>query len=343
MRQLTFVRHGKLEWRDVAPPRLQGPLAALVRPIVVATCDLDAAMLAAPSPLFRGPFPIGHEFVAEVAEVGEAVRRVRPGDRVVVPFQISCGACDRCRRGLTGSCETVPHRSMYGLGRLGGNHGGALADLVRVPFADHMLVPVPEGVAPLAIASASDNLPDAWRTVGPALRECPGGSVLVVGGSAASIGLYAAGMAVALGAGKVDYLDTDAGRLGLAERLGANPLDGAPPRRLGPYAVTVDASGDPAGLACALRSLEPEGVCTSAAIYFGRDVPLPLWEMYDGCVTFRTGRAHVRRDIPDVLALVGDGTFRPELVTGAVVGWEDAPEALQEPGVKTVVVRDGGP
>jgi len=278
--------------------------------------------------------------VAEVMAVGEAVRRVRPGDRVVVPFQISCGACNRCRRGLTGSCETVPHRSMYGLGRLGGSHGGALSDLVRIPFADHMLVPVPEGVASESVASASDNLPDAWRTVGPALRERPGASVLVVGGSAASIGLYAAGMAVALGAAKVDYLDSDAGRLRLAERLGANPLDGPPPRRLGPYAVTVDASGDPAGLACALRSLEPEGICTGSAIYFGQDVPLPLWEMYDGCVTFRTGRAHVRRDIPGVLALVQDGTFRPELVTGAVVGWEDAPEALLEPGVKTVIVRD---
>ena len=340
MRQLTFVRHGKLEWREVPAPRIEGPGEALVRPIVVATCDLDAVMLAAPSPLFRGPFPIGHEFIAEVAEVGEAVRSVRPGDRVVVPFQLSCGACGRCRRGLTGSCETVPHRSMYGLGHLGGSHGGALSDLVRVPFAEHMLVAVPDGVAPVTVASASDNLPDAWRTVGPALRERPGATVLVVGGSAASIGLYAAGMAVALGAGAVDYLDTDLGRLRLAERLGANPVDGPPPRRLGPYAVTVDASGDPAGLACALRSLEPEGVCTGSAIYFGQGVPLPLWEMYDGCVTFRTGRAHVRRDIPEVLALIGAGRFRPEVVTGAVVGWEDAPEALLEPGVKTVVVRD---
>lgn len=344
MRQLVYRKPGDIAWEEAAAPRIEGPEQAIVRPLVVALCDLDVVLLRASPPLFRGPFPLGHECVAEVVAVGEAVRSFAVGDVVVVPFQINCGACARCRTGLTGSCATVPHRSSYGLGRTGGEHwGGVIADQVRVPFADAMLVRVPDGVSPRAVASASDNLPDAWRTVGPPLRERPGGTVLVVGGAAASIGLYAAGMAVALGAERVDYLDTDAGRLAVAERLGANPHEGKPPRRLGPYTLTVDASNDPAGLACALRSVEPEGVCTSASIFLTRHTPLPLWEMYDNGVTFRIGRANARRDIPDVLALVQAGRFRPEIVTSATVPWDDAPVALADPGLKTVLVRDATP
>jgi threonine dehydrogenase-like Zn-dependent dehydrogenase len=77
----------------------------------------------------------------------------------------------------------------------GGDWGGALADLVRVPFADAMLVELPEGVSPTAVASASDNLPDAWRAVAPFLAESPGADVLVVGGWGRSIALYAVAIA----------------------------------------------------------------------------------------------------------------------------------------------------
>src|SRR5262245_45097540 len=167
MQQLMFVEPERLERQDVPTPRLDSAAAALVRPLAVTTCDLDHLIVHGRVPL-PGPFPLGHEFVAEVTDVGDGVAAVRPGDRVVVPFQISCGECGRCRKGLTSSCETVPVRSAYGLGPIGGlDWGGALTDVVRVPFADAMLQPLPATVAPSAIASASDNLRDAWRTVAP--------------------------------------------------------------------------------------------------------------------------------------------------------------------------------
>lgn len=78
--------------------------------------------------------------------------------------------------------------------------GGALSDIVRVPYGDAMLMGIPNGIDPISIASMSDNLPDAWRTVAPALAVNPGASVLVLGGAAKSVGLYATAMAVALGA-----------------------------------------------------------------------------------------------------------------------------------------------
>ncbi len=92
MRQLTFVEPGKVEWRDVPDLTLEGDADALVRPLAVATCDLDTALLAGRVPA-QGPFGLGHECVAEVTEVGDSVSSVAPGDLVSVPFQISCGEC----------------------------------------------------------------------------------------------------------------------------------------------------------------------------------------------------------------------------------------------------------
>lgn len=340
MQQLSFVEPGRVEWIDAPAPVVDGPEAALVRPLAVTTCDLDHAILSGRVPL-PGPFPLGHEFVAEVVDVGESVRAVGPGNRVVVPFQISCGRCGRCRKGLTGSCEAAPVRSAYGLGPIGGvGWGGALADLVRVPFADAMLQTLPPGVAPTAVACASDNLCDAWRTVAPFLAEEPGADVLVVGGAAASISLYAVAIAKALGAGRVVYVDTDAGRAAVAERLGAETVVGPLPRRAGEFAITVDGSGDADGLACALRSVTPYGVCTSAAIYY-TDTALPLLEMYGRGVRFVTGRVNARAHLPHVLDLVASGRLDPTPVTTARVPWDRAIDGLLHGGAKPVIVRDG--
>ncbi|HME72076.1 MAG TPA: L-threonine 3-dehydrogenase [Myxococcota bacterium] len=188
-----------------------------------------------------------------------------------------------------------------------------------------------------ALASASDNLPDAFRTVGPHLRENPGADVLVVGGIG-RIPLYAAGLARALGAGRVDYLDVDPGRLRIAEALGARAIESPPPKRADTYAITVDGSRDPAGLACALRSLEPNGVCTSLGIYFA-ETPLPLLDMYTRGVRFFTGRVNARAEIPHVLERVASRRFHPELVTSEVVPWHEAAEALARPTLKPVFVR----
>ena len=162
MQQLTFIQPNHLlEWQEVPEPNLEGPGEALVRPIAVASCDLDAAVVHGHTPWQAGPFAFGHEFVAEVVEIGSNVQNVKVGQLVVVPFQISCGVCQRCQRGLTGSCSTVKAGAMYGLAPLGGEWGGALSDLVRVPFAHAMLMPVPDGIAPATLASASDNMSDA--------------------------------------------------------------------------------------------------------------------------------------------------------------------------------------
>ncbi|HWW89627.1 MAG TPA: alcohol dehydrogenase catalytic domain-containing protein [Solirubrobacteraceae bacterium] len=338
MQQLIYTGPNALEWREDRAPRLSSDLAALVRPVAVATCDLDALIIAGNSP-FSGPFALGHECVAEVLDAGDAVSSLAPGELVSVPFQISCGTCAACRRGRTGNCREVAFMSTYGFGPAVAEWGGFLSDLVCVPYADHMLVPVPESLDAASVASASDNISDAWRTVAPALLEEPGAPVLVVGGaSSGSIGLYAVALAVALAAESVSYVDRDEGRRRIASELGAEAL-GEMPKRLGPFPITVDASADPEGLALALRSTAPDGTCTSAAIYFGEQPSMPLLEMYTKGITFRTGRAHVREAIPQVLELAATGRLHPERITTRVVQWSDALDALLEGGWTKLVIE----
>src|SRR5262249_14498686 len=181
---------------------------ALVHPLAVARCDLDQPMAALG--FFPGPFPVGHETVAEVIAIGDEVNTYRVGDRVLVPFQVSCGVCVACRDGRFGACHTYRARAggAFGFGEAGGGHGGAVADVLAVPAADHMLLPAPDGRAS-ALCTLPDNACDAYRAVGPQLAERPGGEVLIVGGAAASIGLYALAFARALASSCVRYVASD--------------------------------------------------------------------------------------------------------------------------------------
>jgi threonine dehydrogenase-like Zn-dependent dehydrogenase len=338
VQQLFFVEPGKVEWREVPDPSVP-EMGALVRPTAVAMCDLDSMLIYGGAPI-PGPFEFGHEFVGEVVEVGEEdgeqVSEFKAGDRVIVSFQICCGKCDRCQRGLTGSCREVREGAMYGLGPIGGDWGGAFADLVKVPY-EFMLLRLPDSIADAVIASGNDNLPDAYRTVVPQLEEFPGGEVLILGGGGRSIALYAVMMAIASGASKVDYVDDNTERLGIAEQLGANSIEGPPPSRMGRYQVTVDATGNPDGLATALRSTDSGGVCTSIGIYF-QDPTIPFLNMYTRGITFKTGRPHSRATMPEIIRLIDEKKVDPSAIQ-TVAGWDELPEALEKPPLKLIVTR----
>lgn len=343
MKRLELVGPTETRWTETDPPEITQPGQAIVRPIAVATCDLDIGVLAGRFPAPGAPYPFGHESVGEVTDIGSEVSSVIVGDTVVVPFQISCGACGPCQAGRTGNCGTHPPMSTYGLGDMGGaSWGGHAADRVLVPHADAMLVPVPEGVSPESAASCSDNIPDAWRTVGPYLAAHPGAEVLIVGGDGGpnSIGLYAAGLAAHLGASHVLYVDDSPDRLARAERLGAEVREGVPGKRVGSFPITVDASGSGAGLHTALHSTASDGVCTSPSVYLESQT-MPLLAMYSRCCTFHTGRAHVRPAIPVVLEAIKEG-FAPETVTTDVVPWDDAVDAFKHPSMKMIITRSTG-
>ncbi len=338
MEQLTLVEQGKIAWDDVPAPRIEGPGEALVRPLAVSRCDIDLPYVTGLLPPPR-PFALGHECVGEVTDVGDAVRSVRIGDRVIVPFQISCGACGRCRRGHTGSCEAVPFLSAFGLPLQAREWGGALSDSIRVPFADAMLVPAPAQVPPWALAAAADNATDGWRCIAPHLEARPGASVLVVAGMAPSIALYAADAALALGASRVDVLSPSPEILAVADRIGARAIESSFAGKYGPYDVTVDASVDPAGLALALRATDHEGVCVCPVYYFGESTPVPLGRMYTKGVHFHAGRCHARHELPAVAVAIAAGRLHGDVIATRRVTWSEAATAMAEPAVKLVVER----
>ena len=225
---------------------------------------------------------------------------------------------------------------MYGL-PLGPGYGGFVSDLVRVPYARSMLVPIGEGLDPAAVASLSDNIPDAWRTVGPHLEAEPGATVLICGG-AGSIPVYAAALALAAGAERVDYAGGREGSAGSSAGSAPNLLDPGFPDRLGPYPIVVDASASHEGLACALRSTEPEGICTSIGIYFEPETPSPSWRCTRrGSVS--TPDASTPVVMEPILDLVRSGAFEPQQVTRETAAWDDAAEAVASHGGKLVISR----
>lgn len=340
MRHLVFQEAGRVAWESAPDPE-PGISGAVVRPLAVARCDLDPIM--AGLGVFPGPFPVGHEVVGEIVEVGEGVSARMVGETVIVPFQVSCGACGPCRSSRYAACRTHHAKagSAFGFGADGGGHGGGVADLLLVPHADHMLIPAPQEFDAVKLSMLPDNSLDAYRAVGPQLASDPGADVLVVGGAAPSIGLYSVALAISLGAGRVRYVDRDDARCARAEQIGAEvtKLEGAWPRRLERAAITVENTAEPDGLECTIRSTDDYGTCTTVAIHFAPSTPVPLLAMYTRGITMNISRADSRRYLETVVRLTAAGRFDPACVGPDVVAFDDAAEAWLAPATKLVLAR----
>jgi threonine dehydrogenase-like Zn-dependent dehydrogenase len=336
MRQLWFLGPGALEWRDAPEPRLLHPEDAIVRPIAATTCDLDVRMIRGPSPFGR-PCALGHEAIAEVVETGPGANFYK-GQVVVVSWHISCGLCHRCAgRGKPNTCAHYPKGAAFG-SPVADTFGCLFSDLVRVPHANASLVPVSPNADIVHWASLSDNIPFGYEMTVPHLQAAPGAEVLIMGGCG-SVALYAAGFARAAGAGRLDYVDTDRRRLEIAQALGANAIEREPPRRMGNYAITVDASMSAEALRCAIRSTEPEGQCSSVGCHFS-DVEVPMMDMYVRGIHFYTGRGQGRPNIEKAMAWLDAKRFDASLVTSVIAAFDDAPQVLAAAPMKAVLTRE---
>lgn len=339
MKALYYNGKDNVEWHDDPAPRVEHASDALVRPIAMSMCDLDQAILRGSVPGSERPFAIGHEAVGEVVEVGAAVTELAPGDRVVIPYHISCGACDRCRTGVPLYCRATAGEGIAVFGiPVGLDQGGLFSELVRVPLAGHGLVKLPPRVTPLQAVSAGDNLTDAWRALAPHLADRPGSDVLIL--STCPTGVLAVDIAAALGARRVRYADRDEARLALAEELGAESCELADFSADGQeYEITLNCTDSKTALRNAVLATAPGGVCESMAFHFN-DVPMPLLAMHLRCVQFRSSLANVRPHIPDVLALLSSGRINPELIRTDLLPIEQITETLLNAGPKPVYVRD---
>lgn len=325
MQALHYVGPRQLEWRPIPEPIIETKLDAIVAPLAVSMCDLDHNIVRGSAP-FPGPFVLGHEFVGKVIKVGEAVTSVAVGDQVLASFQPSCGHCSACDTARSSVCREVPPTSMYGIGVAGGDWSGAMADSIRVPWADFNLRKIPSSISGRSLAPASDNLADALRCVESPLKRNPNATVLVLG--TGSIPLYAVLIAKHLGASRVVFACKDQHALSVAERLGAELLPITDwPKKLGSFDVTVDCTNDPAGLQTTIKSTAPFGVATSASIYFGSGTPMPLGDMYMKGIEFHTGRVNSANQLDRVIQLVAAG-LDPDQIEPLYTHRDNAVDAL---------------
>jgi threonine dehydrogenase-like Zn-dependent dehydrogenase len=217
----------KLEVREVPDPTIQEPTDAIIEVTSTAICGSDLHLYRPLSPLMEAGDILGHEPMGRVVAVGSEVTKVAVGDRVVIPFNISCGSCWMCEKTLYAQCETTQNRehgkgaSLFGYTKLYGHVPGGQAELLRVPQAHFGPVKVPEGPPDERFVYLSDVLPTAWQAVVYA-EIPPGGSVAILG--LGPIGQMCARVARHLGAETVIGVDLVPERLELAGRHGATTI-----------------------------------------------------------------------------------------------------------------------
>ena len=228
MKAVTW--HGKRDVRvDTVPdPVIQQPTDAIVRITSTNICGSDLHLYETLGPFMGEGDILGHEPMGIVEEVGSEVTNLTPGDRVVIPFQISCGHCFMCDRQLYTQCETTQVRdqgmgaALFGFSKLYGEVPGGQAEYLRVPQAQFTHIKVPDGPPDERFVYLSDVLPTAWQSV--VYADVPeGGSVVVLG--LGPIGDMAARIAQHQGAGQVIAVDLVPERLARARQRGIEVLD----------------------------------------------------------------------------------------------------------------------
>jgi len=212
---------------DVPDPTIEQPTDAIVEITSTGLCGSDLHLYDPLTPFMTPGDVVGHEPMGIVQAVGAGVEKTKVGDRVVIPFNVSCGACWMCERNLHSQCETTQNRekgtgaSLFGYSKLYGQIPGGQAELLRVPFADFLPIQVPKGPPDDRFLYLSDVLPTAWQAVEYA--DVPdGGTVLVMG--AGPIGDMAARIAMHRGVRAI-VVDRVPERLERVRTRGAQTID----------------------------------------------------------------------------------------------------------------------
>lgn len=228
MRALTWQGRRDVRVETVPDPVVQDPTDIIVRVTSTGICGSDLHLYEVLGPYLEPGDILGHEAMGIVEETGAEVTAVTRGDRVVIPFNVSCGSCFMCDQGLQSQCETTQVReygsgaALFGYTKLYGQVPGGQAELLRVPFGNTLPVKVPDGPPDDRFVFLSDVLPTAWQAVEYA-DVPPGGSLTVLG--LGPIGDMAARIALHRGAGQVIGVDLVSDRLHRASARGVHTMD----------------------------------------------------------------------------------------------------------------------
>jgi threonine dehydrogenase-like Zn-dependent dehydrogenase len=337
----AVVWHGKEDVRveEVADPRIEEPTDAVIRVTSTAICGSDLHLYGGKVIKLEEGDILGHEPMGYVEEVGSAVKQLAPGDRVVVPFNISCGSCFYCDQELYSQCETTQVKehgkgaALFGYTHLYGGVSGGQAEFLRVPQAHFGPIKVPEGPPDVRFLYLSDVLPTAWQAVEYA--NLPAGGTLAVWGLG-PIGQMCVRIGRHLGADRVLAVDEVPERLAMAADFGAETVDfsavddaATAVRELtggrGADSV-IDAVGmEAAGskidsvlqatkiqmdrleaLRTSMGAVRRGGTLSISGVYVGLEQMFPLGDLFDKQIQIRLGQANVRRWTDKLLPLLTD-------------------------------------
>src|ERR1700722_18890004 len=328
MRAVTFQAPGEVRVSEVPEPELSAPSDAIVRIEATGVCGSDLHIYHGRVQIEPG-FTIGHEYVGTVLEIGEDLREVSVGDRVLGCFQTACGRCYFCRNGLFHKCDSS---RTFGHGATLGSLQGTQAERALVPSADLVLRRVPEGMSDDVALFAGDVMGTGFHAVVDSGLQ-PGDVAAVLG--LGPVGLCAVQAARAAGAAHVIAVDSVPERLAMAESFGAQAvhLEEGDPRAAAREAtvgrgadVCIDAVGHPQALDLALRLTRKCGTVQAIGVYAERT------EVHMGLLWIKSlhvcaGHANVIGHVDRVLALMDAGVLDPGPLVTHHMSLDDAPEA----------------
>jgi glutathione-independent formaldehyde dehydrogenase len=362
MKALVYEGPREVRVGELPDATIEQPTDVLVRVTSTNICGSDLHIYEGRAPLDRG-MAIGHENMGEVVEVGDAVVRVKVGDMVSLPFNIACGFCRNCEKGLTGFCLTVNSEmpgGAYGYPHMGGYQGGQ-AELLRVPFGDFNCLRLPEDAREKEAdyAMLADIWPTGWHGTELAGVQA-GDSVVVYGGG--PVGLMAALSAQVKGAESVMLVDRHPDRLRLAEAIGAIAIDDSSES---PVAAVIEHTGgegaargveavgwqahDPQGhevpnstMNELVASVRPGGRIGVIGVFVPEDPGSPDELMKEGKIVFdigeffqkglgmSSGQANVKRYNRQLRDLIHAGRARPSWVVSHHLPLDEGPDAYAQ-------------
>lgn len=289
MRAVVFGGVREVRVADVPDAAIEEADDAVVRVTRAAICGSDLHFFHGKTPIEPGDV-LGHEAVGVVEAVGTDVQRFSPGDRVVVAFNIACGACWFCRRGETQLCDDFRN---LGAGAFGGSLAGAQATHVRVPAADVNLLRIPDEMDDERAMFVGDIL--TTGVYAASIAEIQPGSVVAVVG-AGPVGFFCIQAALAFSAAGVFAIDLEPGRLELAASVGAVPVDARerhPATALAEATegrgadVVLEAVGTPSAFESAVGMVRRGGRVVVVGVYAGESVELQLGVYWARALTLR--------------------------------------------------------
>lgn len=369
MKALTWQGSGDIRCEEVDDPVIQYDRDIIIEVTSCAICGSDLHLYGGFVPGMHHGDVLGHETMGEVVEVGRGISKHKVGDRVVVPFTISCGECRMCKGGLFSLCERsnpsgqmqakqigYPTAGLFGYSEMYGRFPGGQAQYLRVPYADVGPIKVPDGLSDEQVLFLSDIFPTGYM----AAENCDikqGQTVAVFG--CGPVGLFAIKSAFLLGAERVIAIDTVPERLALAQEAGAETLDydddDLQQRILdltsgfGPDAV-IEAVGmeshgtggvmetlqskmtsteRPYALSQAIMACRPGGIVSLPGVFIGPAVPVPLGAFVGKALTMKTGQTHVQRYLEPLMNLIVEGKIDPSFLITHRIGLEEGPEAYK--------------